>query len=136
MCIRDSLNNQRIYWFTILQESLRQAVLAGENLPSILQRPKKHGPGDLFEDFDEPFELFKFNPDLDGPRVRKPPRIREWGRNLTLVGIQGRLIAGQHSNQNVVLKLPINYRDRIIAFLQWHGNVPQSDLRFLERNLQ
>ena len=132
----DLLNNQRIYWFMILQESLRQAILEGENLPSIMQRPKKHGPGDLFEDFDEPFELFKFNPDLDGPRVRKPPRIREWGRNLTLVGIQGRLIAGQHSNQNVVLKLPINYRDRIIAFLQWHGNVPQSDLRFLERNLQ
>ena len=132
----DLLNNQRIYWFMILQESLRQAILEGENLPSIMQRPKKHGPGDLFEDFDEPFELFKFNPDLDGPRVRKPPRIREWGRNLTLVSIQGRLIAGQHSNQNVVLKLPINYRDRIIAFLQWHGNVPQSDLRFLERNLQ
>ena len=130
------LENQRIYWFIILQESLRQAVLDGENFPINMQRPKKYGPRDLFEDFDEPFELFESSPDLDGPRIRKLPRAREWGRNLTLVDTKGRLIAGQPSNQNVVLRLPINYRDRNVAFLQWHGNVPQSGLRFLERNLQ
>ena len=130
------LENQRIYWLIILQESLRQAVLEGENFPSSMQRPRKHGPRDLFEDFDEPFELFESSPDLDGPRARKPPRAQEWGRNLTLVDMQGRLIAGQPSNQTVVLRLPINYRDRLVGFLQWHGNVPQSGLRFLERNLQ
>ena len=130
------LEKQRIYWFIILQESLRQAVLEVKNFSINMQRPKKFGPSDLFEEFDEPFELFESSPDLDGPRIRKLPRAREWGRNLTLVDTKGRLIAGQLSNQNVVLRLPINYRDRNVAFLQWHGTVPQSGLRFLERNLQ
>ncbi|MGA1644846.1 MAG: hypothetical protein ACO4AV_07705, partial [bacterium] len=31
------LENQRIYWLIILQESLRQAVLEGENFPSSMQ---------------------------------------------------------------------------------------------------
>ena len=34
------LKNQRIYWFMILQESLRQAVLEVENFPPSMQRPK------------------------------------------------------------------------------------------------
>ena len=71
------LEHQRIYWFIILQESLRQAVLEGENFPSSLRNPRKLGPRNLFEDFDEPFELFESSPDLDGPRIRKPPKARE-----------------------------------------------------------
>ena len=130
------LNNQRIYWLMILQESIRQAVLEGENFPSGIKSQKKHGPRDLFEDFNEPFELFELSPDLYGPRARKPPRTSEWGRNLTLVSTQGRLIAGKPSSKTVVLRLPVNYGGRVVAFLQWHGNVPQSGLRFIERNLQ
>ena len=38
------LENQRIYWFMILQESLRQAVLEVKNFPPSMQRPKKYGP--------------------------------------------------------------------------------------------
>ena len=110
------LENQRIYWFMILQESLRQAVLEVENFPSSMQRPKKYGPRDLFEEFDQSFELFESTPNLDGPRIRKPPRAREWGRDLTLVDTKGRLIGGQPSKKTVVLRLPINYRNRLVAF--------------------
>jgi hypothetical protein len=73
---------------------------------------------------------------MDGPHILRPRKTQGWRRNLTLFSALGRLLAGQPSNQTMVLRLSINYSDQSVTFLQKHVNVPKSRVRFLEQNLQ